>query len=88
VLFLAQTSFAQSRRIPASLIESPIWADLVTPAFWDEWISPRHPTHDLIPGSKGFRKHIERLGEVADRFMEVGRQYSEEDGGMSEEIHR
>jgi hypothetical protein len=57
--------------------------------FWDDILdTSAHRDKGKDWSVLDFWDRLNALGQVADAFMRVARQYTAQDGGMSEQIHR
>ena len=81
VLYLLQSAYLEAGEIHLEQLAIPFWTDILgyTPDPTEVWVRRR------TDGS--FEYAMKRLGEVADKYMGVGRQYAVE-GRMSEQIQR
>lgn len=83
VLYLAKEGFEQQGYIPLNNLTRPFWADLLGSAFIpnDIWIQDEVETKGM------YGTALRRLGEVGDKFMDVGKHHAPE-GRMSEQFDR
>ena len=81
VLYLLQSAYLEAEEIHLENLAIPFWTDILgyTPDATEVWVRRRKD------GS--FEYAMKRLGEIADKYMEIGKTYAV-DGRMSEQIHR
>jgi glucoamylase len=80
VLYLVQESAARLGQLPMCPASQPFWDDILDTS------ANRDKGKDRAV--LDFWDRLNVLGQVADAFMSVARQYTAQDGSMSEQIHR
>ena len=81
MLYLVQSAVLNAKQIQLDPLTIPFWTDI---------LGERRPVTSngqLDEGSATYKQAVKGLGEVGDKYLEVGRRFAV-DGRMSEQIHR